>query len=119
MNKIYNNLSIANLTNTEWFNQFNLYEQEEIIWGLEANLDVSFYAKPGYNWKQMMQIRKGLENNLDVFIYAKPEFHEAQMHEIRLGLLKNLNVSIYAKSTFSSFKMKITRERLENEQKNI
>ena len=38
------------------------------------------------------------------------------MDEIRLGLLKNLNVSIYAKSTFSSFKMKITRERLENEQ---
>ena len=65
------------------------------------------------------QIRCGLKANLDVSLYAKPEFHESQMDEIRLGLLKNLNVSIYAKSTFSSFKMKITRERLENEQKNI
>ena len=31
-NKIYNNLSIDNLAKTEWFKQFNLYEQEEITW---------------------------------------------------------------------------------------
>ena len=33
MNKIYNNLSIEILTKTEWFNQFNKKQQEEIIKG--------------------------------------------------------------------------------------
>ena len=93
MNKIYNNLSIENLTKTDWINQFD--EDQKI------------------------QIRKGLENNLDVSIYAKPEFDEYQMEQIRLGLEANLDVSVYAKSTFGSFKMRITREKLENEQKNI
>ena len=32
MEKIYNNLNIEKLINTEWFKQFNLYEQEEITW---------------------------------------------------------------------------------------
>ena len=45
MKKIYNNLSIENLTKTEWFNWFNEYEQQEIIKGLEKNLDVSWYYK--------------------------------------------------------------------------
>ena len=31
MNNIYNNLTIENLTKTEWFNQFNEYQQEEIL----------------------------------------------------------------------------------------
>ena len=31
MNKIYNNLSIENLTKTEWFNQFNRNQQKEIL----------------------------------------------------------------------------------------
>ena len=30
MNRIYNNLSIENLIRTEWFNQFNKKQQEEI-----------------------------------------------------------------------------------------
>ena len=49
MRKIYNNLSIENLTKTEWFNWFNEYEQQEIIKGLEKNLDVSWYAKQEYS----------------------------------------------------------------------
>ena len=34
---------------------------------------------------QMEQIRLGLEDGLDVSIYAKPEFNPRQMEEIRLG----------------------------------
>ena len=49
MNKIYNNLNIENLMKTGMFNQFNEFQQEEIIKGLEENLDVSFYAKPYFN----------------------------------------------------------------------
>ena len=49
MNKIHNNLNIENLIKTEWFNQFNKEQQEEILTGLEANIDVSMYANPEYN----------------------------------------------------------------------
>ena len=35
MNKIYNNLNIENLTKTDWFNQFDKKQQEEITKGLE------------------------------------------------------------------------------------
>ena len=69
MNKIYNNLSIGNLTKTEWFNQFNEYQQEEILEGLEKNLDISWYANSKLDKEQMQQIRLGLEDNLDVSIY--------------------------------------------------
>ena len=40
MNKIHNNLNIENLIKTEWFNQFTIFQKEEILKGLEANLDV-------------------------------------------------------------------------------
>ena len=49
MNKIYNNLNIENLVKTDWFNQFKEYQKEEILEGLEANIDVSVYAKKEFN----------------------------------------------------------------------
>ena len=88
MNKIYNNLNINNLIKTDWFNQFNEYQQEEILEGLEKNLDISWYANSKLDKEQMQQIRLGLEDNLDVFLYAKKEFNVWQMEEIRLKLLK-------------------------------
>ena len=60
MNKIYNNLNIENLIKTEWFNQFDKYQQEEIKLGLEDNLNVSVYAKRKYNVSQMREIRETL-----------------------------------------------------------
>ena len=135
--KIYNNLSIENLIktdsfkqliveqkeellkNSQWFNQFNKFQQEEILEGLKDNLDISIYAKKEFVWYRMWQIKLGLQKNLDVSIYAKLEYNGYQMEQIRLGLEANLDVSVYAKSTFGSFKMRITREKLENEQKNI
>ena len=57
MGKIYNNLNIENLIKTDWFNQFNINQKQEILAGLEENLDVSIYAKPDFHWEQMWQIR--------------------------------------------------------------
>ena len=76
MEKIHNNLNIENLIKTEWFNQFNISQKEEILQGLKENLDVSIYAKPDFHWKQMWQIRYGLKDNLDVSIYSKLDFNE-------------------------------------------
>ena len=112
MGKIHNNLIIENLIKTEWINQFNKYQQEEIIKGIEDNLDVFIYAKREFDWGQMLYLRLGLKDNLDVSIYAKKEFNRDQMDQIRLGLKANLDVSIYAKSEISWREMEQIKERL-------
>ena len=86
MNKIYNNLTVDNLIKTEWFNQFNKSQQEEILLGLENNIDISIYAKTIFDANQMNQIRWGLEDNLDISIYAKPEYSWLEMKHLRLRL---------------------------------
>ena len=90
MNKENNNLTIKNLVKTEWFNQFDKNQQEEIRLGLENNLNVSIYAKKVFNPIQMEQIRLGLEKNLDVSFYAKTDFDWEEMELIRLALEDNL-----------------------------
>ena len=88
MNKIYNNLSIENLTKTEWFNQFNKKQMREIREGLKANLDVSLYNKKKFSPNKMKEIILGLKSNVDVLIYAKSFFDAEQMKKIREKLLK-------------------------------
>ena len=90
MNKIYNNLTVENLTKTEWFNQFDEFQKKQIRTGLEDNLNVSIYANPEFNIYQMNQIRLGLVDNLDVLIYAKKDFDWKQMEEIRKRLIKEV-----------------------------
>ena len=82
MEKIYNNLSVENLTRTDWFKKFNVHQKYEISEGLKDNLDISIYAIPEFSWQQMSEIRGGLRNNLDVSYYAKPEFDDYQMEQI-------------------------------------
>ena len=96
MNKIYNNLSMENLVKTEWFNQFDEEQKEQITLGLNNNVDVFIYAKPDFKWDQMLLIRRGLEKNLDVSIYAKEYFNFYQMTVLKDGLENNVDVSIYA-----------------------
>ena len=77
MKKIYNNLTIENLTKTEWFNQFD----------------------EGQKWL----IREGLKKNLDVSIYAKLDFNEDQMKFIMyyLKLIKNVKNDIKHKEIYN------------------
>ena len=90
--KIYNNLTIDNLTKTDWINQFNSEQRKQILAGLKENIDVSIYAKKEFDEYQMFEIRTGLLANLDVSIYAKSDFNNYQMEQIREGLKENLNV---------------------------
>ena len=62
MEKIYNNLSVENLTRTDWFKKFNVHQQYEISEGLKDNLDIFIYAIPEFSWQQMSEIRGGLRN---------------------------------------------------------
>ena len=88
MNKEYNNLTIDNLMRTEWFNQFDEYQQRKIKQGIRNKLDISWYAKKEFNWLQMEQIRLGLLYNLDVSVYAKKEIPSDKMFKIRENLLR-------------------------------
>ena len=60
MNKIYHNLNIENLSKTEWFNQFDKEQQNEVLKGLEKNLDISKYANSEIDYEEMNEIRKEL-----------------------------------------------------------
>ena len=135
MEKIHNNLTIENLMktkhfkqldrdkkeetliNSEWFEQFNYYQQEEIKIGIKENLDLSIYANLKFDWEQMDEIREGLKSNVDVSIYAKTEYNCNQMQQIRLGLEEDLDVSVYANPDFNWSEMYAVRERLLKESK--
>ena len=41
-------------------NQFNKEQQNEVLKGLEKNLDISKYANPGIDYEEMNEIRKEL-----------------------------------------------------------
>ena len=88
MSKIHNNLTIENLTKTDWFKQFTSEQRFQIREGIKENIDINYYAKSGYNDRQLEQIRLGLKANLDVSIYDKKEFDWKQMKQIREELLK-------------------------------
>ena len=66
MNKIHNNLTVENLIKTEWFEQFDEFQQKQIIKGLEKGLNVSIYTNPEFNWFQMGEIREKLENEQNI-----------------------------------------------------
>ena len=53
MEKIHNNLNIENLIKTDWFEQFSINQKQEILKGLEEDVDVSIYAKTDFDCFQM------------------------------------------------------------------
>ena len=53
MEKIHNNLNRENLIKTEWFNQFDELQQEQIRIGLFFDLNVSKYVNSKFNEYQM------------------------------------------------------------------
>lgn len=105
-------LDYAKLLETDWAEQFDNWQLNEIQLGLHMGLDVAVYAKPEYRMEQMEQIREGLKMGVDVSRYTRPEFDNAQMGEIRRGLYKGLDVSIYAKPEFDYLQMSEIRQGL-------
>ena len=89
MDKIYDNLNVDNLMNSEKYELFTKKQREEIKVGLEKSLNVSLYAKKYFSFNQMKEIRLGLEKNLDVSMYTIPEYNSEQMKEKRLELESN------------------------------
>ena len=63
--KVLNNLTIDNLIKTEWFNQFNKEQQEEIVFGIKSKVDIFSYAKPENSSLKMQSKRLQLELGID------------------------------------------------------
>ena len=63
--KVLNNLTIDNLIKTEWFNQFNKEQQEEILLGMKSKVDIFSYAKPENSSLKMQIKRLELELGID------------------------------------------------------
>lgn len=80
-------------------------QRQEIIKGVENGIDVAVYARPEYDYRQMLEIREGLEEGLDVSMYASPDFDNYQMNAIRSGLEKGIDVSSYADPTIANYEM--------------
>ena len=84
-----NNEKIKELMKTKWHYHFIEDQEEQILLGLEENIDVSIYANSKFSASQMREIREGLKNNLDVSIYAKKSFTAERMLNERLKLKKS------------------------------
>lgn len=87
--------------------KFNEPQMNVIYLGLIDHLDISFYAKPELDYRQMQEIRKGLGSGIDVSTYAKPELHWAQMQEIRKGLESSLVAELEEKEIDNDILQKI------------
>lgn len=68
-------------------------QMRQIRLGLMAYLPVEHYADPKYDWFQMEEIRKGLRDNVDIHVYASPEIAYEKMRQIRKGLRSGINLS--------------------------
>ena len=75
--------------------EFLPIQLRQIQLGLREGVDVSFYAKPEYDWFQMEEIREGLKAGLDVSVYAKPQVPYETMREIRKGMLSGIALASY------------------------
>ena len=62
---------------------FNDAQIQEIVAGIEADVDVHAYCKLEFDAKQMHEIRLGLEHDIPVTTFAKPELSADQMWIIR------------------------------------
>lgn len=94
-------------------NEFTKNQLAEIEKGVQAGLDVSFYAQKEFLAIQMQQIRLGLEAGIDVSLYANTEYDWFQMEEIRRGLQAGLDISLYASPDISYDRMQQIRLGLE------
>ena len=117
MNKTYNNLTVNNLTKTDWFNQFDEYQQYQILEGLKANLDISIYAKSEFDDEQMNEIRKALKQKLPANLLVNKNYSHNQMKEIRLWLKDNLDVSEYLNTKINVSHMRGIRLKLLEDKK--
>ena len=61
-------------------------QSKEVLLGLSNGVDVSLYADPKYDFKQMEQIRLALEEGIDTQTLLNPDISSKEMRNMRLKL---------------------------------
>lgn len=131
MMKLSNNLTLEQLLESDWADQFNRAQLSEIRTGLNRNIDV-YYADPSIKSDKMKVLRHASENGInlleyakdfsvhqleallegakhkiDYHIYANRKYSHTQMLTIAQGLLLNLDVSVYLDPRFETNQMRV------------
>ena len=76
----------------EYARQLTLPALIEIYKGARKGVDVSVYATPKFEWRQMREIREGLEAGIDASRYADPNLQWKQMSDIKRRLTNGESV---------------------------
>ena len=131
MMKLSNNLTLEQLLESDWADQFNRAQLSEIRTGLNRNIDV-YYADPSiksdkmkvlrhasenginlleyakdFSVQQLEALLEGAKHKIDYHVYANRKYSHTQMLTIAQGLLLNLDVSHYLDPRFETNQMRV------------
>ena len=101
--KLSNNLTLEQLLESDWADQFNRAQLSEIRTGLNRNIDV-YYADPSIKSDKMNVLRHASENGINLLEYAK-DFSVQQLEALLEGAKHNINYQIYANRKYSHTQM--------------
>lgn len=62
----------------------------------DSHAGIDEWKKAGFNELQVLEITKGNDNGVDISIYASPEYNSRQMKVIRMALEEGIDVSAMA-----------------------
>lgn len=101
--KLSNNLTLEQLLESEWADQFNRAQLSEIRAGLNRNIDV-YYADPSIKSDKMKVLRHASENGINLLEYAK-DFSVQQLEALLEGAKHNINYQMYTNRKYSHTQM--------------
>lgn len=101
--KLSNNLTLEQLLESDWADQFNRAQLSEIRTGLNRNIDV-YYADPSIKSDKMKVLRHASENGINLLEYAK-DFSVQQLEALLEGAKHNIDYHTYADRKYSHAQM--------------
>ena len=101
--KLSNNLTLEQLLESDWADQFNRAQLSEIRTGLNRNIDV-YYTDPSIKSDKMKVLRHASENGINLLEYAK-DFSVQQLEALLEGAKHNINYQMYANRKYSHTQM--------------
>ncbi|MGN0480562.1 MAG: DUF342 domain-containing protein [Lachnospiraceae bacterium] len=94
--------------------EYGVSTMREIRQAELENIDITGYARAGYDHVQLHAIRRALSKHLDIDLYLSPEYHGDAIMEIVIGLEHNIDVTPYARLCYTWRKMREIRLGLEH-----
>ena len=101
--KLSNNLTLEQLLESDWADQFNRAQLSEIRTGLNRNIDV-YYADPSIKSDKMNVLRHASENGINLLEYAK-DFSVQQLEALLEGAKHKIDYKMYANRKYSHTQM--------------